>query len=104
MKIVREKLLFALPTSRFCMSIPYFVADITYAAGTIRQLTSRANITGKSTYGYYFNEPFKPNPPNSLWSMQEWLKTSADHGDDLPFLFGAAWLRTGLETGQIWRG
>lgn len=66
---------------------------------------SRANLTDKSTYGYFFNENLITlSSLNPMWTMPDWLKRSADHGDELFFLFGAAWLRTGLEKGQIWAG
>ena len=33
--------------------------------------------------------------PNPLWTVPDWLKVKADHGDELPFVFGATYFKTG---------
>jgi len=56
-----------------------------------------------ATYAYYFTEEFKPDPPNPLWSMPDWLKTSADHGDEIPFMFGCTLIKKDMEKNDIWK-
>ena len=45
----------------------------------------------KPTYGYYFTEPIEFR--NALWQNPGWSKTIADHGDELPFVFGGAFYK-----------
>jgi len=56
-----------------------------------------------ATYAYYFTEEYKPDPPNPLWSMPDWLKTSADHADELPFMFGGPLIKKDMEKNDIWK-
>jgi len=45
----------------------------------------------------------KPDPPNLAWSMPDWLKTSADHMDEIPFVFGGPLIRRDMEKNNTWQ-
>jgi len=38
-----------------------------------------------------------------MWPKPDWLKTSADHADELPFLFGGPLIREDLEKNGMWK-
>jgi len=61
---------------------------------TLHQLEQHSS-SDKSTYGYLFTENYQPDPPNPLWTVPDWLKTQADHGDELAFVFGATLFKSG---------
>ena len=57
----------------------------------------------KSTYGYYFTENYWPDPPNPAWTAPRWLKTKADHSDELAFVFGGTFIKTGkVKLDKLW--
>ncbi|KAF6027323.1 CES5A [Bugula neritina] len=56
-----------------------------------------------ATYAYYFTEEYKPDPPNLAWSMPDWLKISADHMDEIPFVFGGSLIRRDMEKNNTWQ-
>ena len=62
---------------------------------TLYQLEQHSSSENTSTYGYYFTENYQPDPPNPLWTLPDWLKTGADHGDEVYFVFGATFFKTG---------
>lgn len=73
----------------------YFNADV------VRQLHQHSSST-KSTYAYYFTERYDFTTDNPFLFLPNWLKRSAAHYDDIPFLFGAAFLEE--ESSPIWKG
>ena len=64
----------------------------------MRQLSVHSK-SSKSTYAYYFTENFKA-PSFIPIQTPEWLETSGDHGDEIPFVFGSAY---GNER-NLWNG
>ena len=58
----------------------------------LAQLKVHGDASQKSTYAYYFTEQFKLDPP--VFPVPNWIvNNSADHGDDLPFVFGGVYLK-----------
>ena len=53
------------------------------------------------TYAYYFTEVFDPTV--ALLPVPEFIKSSANHGDDLPFVFGAPFMSDDGEP-ELWKG
>ena len=60
---------------------------MSFNADSVRQLSAHSDGS-KATYAYYFTENFMPAAP--IWPLTpSWIKTTANHGDDLPFVFGS---------------
>lgn len=79
--------------------ISFIVGEFLYDVGALETLL--AHSTGnKSTYAYYFGEMYEPQ--TQFIQIPGWLRRSADHTQELPFLFGAAFLED--ETDGIWIG
>ena len=57
----------------------------------------------KSTYAYYFNESIKSPPEHSLWPKPDWAESTADHADEMLFMFGPAFLWED-EQASLWAG
>lgn len=72
-----------------------------YDAAAVRNLEEHST-SNKSTYAYYFTERYYPNTDVEFFNIPEWLKRSADHTQELPFLFGSAFLAD--ETDYTWSG
>ena len=71
----------------FCLRTGHFSFD----ADSLAQLKVQSESTQKSTYAYYFTEQFKPDPP--FYPFPEWIvNNSAEHADDLPFVFGGFYI------------
>ena len=63
-----------------------------FDADLLAQLKVHGDASQKSTYAYYFTEQFKLDPP--VFPVPNWIvNNSADHGDDLPFVFGGVYLK-----------
>ena len=54
------------------------------------QLLSSHSRGDKSTYGYQFLPYATQSIEDRLWYIPEKLKNSADHGDEVSYIFGAA--------------
>lgn len=65
----------------------------------VQELHMHSKQDSKSTYAYYFNELYEA-PAGLLSAAPAWLKKSADHADELPFVFGMAY----VEEPEIWKG
>jgi len=66
--------------------------DISLGAGGVNQLIEHGKSMKRSTYAYYLTEEFTPPieySPQPAWAP----KRRADHGDDLPFVFGGVYLK-----------
>ena len=69
---------------------------------TVYQLEQHS-ASDKSTYGYYFTENYWPDPSNPAWTAPRWLKTKADHSDELAFVFGGTFIKTGkVKLDKLW--
>ncbi|XP_067929874.1 bile salt-activated lipase-like isoform X2 [Watersipora subatra] len=77
-----------------------FLGEQFFNADTANQLEQHS-VSDKATYGYYFTELH--NVENPLWQLQDWLKRGADHGDELPLLFGAGNVAAEAAKGGIWK-
>ena len=52
----------------------------------VRQLRAHSS-SSKTTYAYYFTEDY--TPAVQIWpALPSWIKKSAFHGDELPYVFG----------------
>ena len=56
----------------------------------------------KPTYAYYYTQPSKN--PSTLWSVPDWLRTTADHGDEITFVFGYPLYIPEMKRNKIWDG
>lgn len=54
------------------------------------QLLSSHSRGDKSSYGYQFVPYVTPSIEDLIWYVPEKLKNSADHGDEVNYVFGAA--------------
>lgn len=69
---------------------------------TVYQLEQHSS-SKKSTYAYYFTENYKSDSPKLVWSLPDWLKTGADHGDEVPFVFGTTYFKSGkVRKDELW--
>ena len=71
---------------------------MSFNADSVRQLSLRSDDS-KPTYAYYFTENFK-TPAFIPMQVPDWADTSADHGDEIPFVFGSVY---GNER-NLWNG
>ena len=55
----------------------------------IRQLRYHSK-TPNATYAYYFTNLYNAPKGDAWWYLPPWVKTSADHGDEIPFVWGFA--------------
>ena len=70
-------------------SLTLNLGEVSSGANTIRQLTKHSEGGDQhSTYGYYFTEEYHAEENYSFWTVPDWAKNSADHSDDLIFMFG----------------
>lgn len=68
-----------------------FLGHLNFDADSLNQLKVHSEATQKTTYAYYFTEQFKPDPAFFLYPS--WiLNNSAEHADDLPFVFGGYYI------------
>lgn len=63
-----------------------------FSAEMWRLMLAHAKGSSKKTFGYLFNELFHIPVANRLWPSVDWIKTSADHFDEVPYVFGAPFL------------
>ena len=54
----------------------------------IRQLKAHSRLKNTTTYAYYFSN-LRHSSESGLFDYPKWAKLSADHGDELPFVWGA---------------
>ena len=73
----------------------YPTGETLFNFDTLNQLEQHSASEQTSTYGYYYTENYVSDIPNPLWTVPDWLKVKADHGDELPFVFGATYFKTG---------
>ena len=66
----------------------------------VNNIEQQSTSSDSSTYAYYFTEPYKPAEP--LWPAPNWLKYSANHGDDLPFVFGSPYINEDGASSDLW--
>lgn len=68
----------------------YFVetGEISFNADSVRQLRAHSQ-SDKSTYAYYFTNLYHAPPQSGWWDAPVWLKKSADHADEIAFVWGA---------------
>ena len=67
----------------------FILGELAINSDSVRQLQAHSN-TSRSTYAYYFTENYKL--PTPLWpAMPSWIKKSAAHLDELPFVFGTVY-------------
>ena len=69
-----------------------------FNADSVRQLSIHSS-NPSSTYAYYFTENVR-DPAFIPRQVPDWLETSADHGDEIPFVFGSVY---GNER-NLWNG
>jgi len=88
--------------------LPFFVILASCHVGeekivesNVRQLEQHS-FDEKSTYAYYFTEKHKTTPPASLWTLPDWLKVSADHGDEVAFVFGGSYIKEAAKINPFW--
>ena len=62
-----------------------FAGETQFNADAIRQLQVHS-VTDNSTYAYQFSNLFHSD--NGFLNYPSWAKTSADHGEELPFVWG----------------
>ena len=60
------------------------------------------SLSSKPTYAYYFTERVSIDPKLKIFHRPEWAKTSADHAEDLFYVFGASFLKS--EEPTMWQG
>jgi len=77
------------------------VGDEKIVESNVRQLEQHS-AGEKPTYAYYFTEKHKTNPLASLWTLPDWLKVSADHGDEVAFVFGGSLIKEAAKTDPLW--
>ncbi|KAF6023162.1 ces3 [Bugula neritina] len=78
-----------------------FFGDEKIVESNVRQLEQHS-AGEKPTYAYYFTEKHKTNPLASLWTLPDWLKVSADHGDEVAFVFGGSLIKEAAKTDPLW--
>ncbi|KAF6017038.1 CES2 [Bugula neritina] len=78
------------------------IGDEKIVESNVRQLEQHS-AGEKPTYAYYFTEKHKTNPLASLWTLPDWLKVSADHGDEVAFVFGGSLIKEAAKTDPLWR-
>ena len=77
------------------------IADISLGAGGVNQLIAHGKSKKRSTYAYFLTEEF--TPPIEFSTQPDWApKRRADHGDDLPFVFGGVYLKEHFQ-GEVLR-
>lgn len=60
--------------------------ELAFNVDSVRELSIHSS-SSRSTYAFQFSENYQA--PISLWPMApSWVKVTASHGDELPFLFG----------------
>ena len=64
-----------------------FAGEFEFNADSIRQLQAHS-LTDNVTYAYQFSNLFHA-PGAGFLDYPSWAKTSADHGDEVPFVWGA---------------
>ena len=67
---------------------PIFSGEIAFNTDIIRQLRAQSQ-TNRKAYAYYFTNLIQYPPFVKPWYFPAWLKRSADHTDEVPFVFGA---------------
>ena len=67
----------------------------------INNLKQHSTSEATVTYAYYFTEVF--DPALVLVPIPDYLRSSANHGDDLPFVFGAPFMSDDGES-ELWKG
>ena len=82
-----------------------FAGEIVFNMDTVKQLEQHST-SNKATFAYYFTEFYKTVTMNPLWCMPGWLKTKADHADELPFVFGVGTIvkELGNKKDSVWKG
>ena len=83
------------------MSNNTLTGEANYDVDIVKQLREHSS-GNKATYAYYFTERYDLITVNPMFNSPSWLKVSATHVDELPFLFGAAFLKE--ESSPIWEG
>jgi len=93
---------------KFVQQLPFLVITTSCHVGeeniverSVRQLEQHS-ASEKPTYAYYFTEKHKTTPPASLWTIPDWLKVSADHGDEVAFVFGGSLIKEAAKTDPLW--
>lgn len=74
---------------------------LTFDADIINNLQQHSSSEDTVTYAYYFTELFVPG--KDILPVPEFLVSSANHGYDLPFVFGAPFMSDEGEP-ELWRG
>lgn len=75
--------LYVLPIFSFSISS----GELNFNEDQVRLLTAHSSGE-KSTYGYQFMPYVSPPKENLMWHVPEKLKTTSDHADELPYVFG----------------
>jgi len=77
-----------------------FMSALTFDADIINNLQQHSSSEDTVTYAYYFTELFVPG--KDIMPVPEFLVSSANHGYDLPFVFGAPFMSDEGEP-ELWR-
>jgi len=80
----------------------YFLGEQIFDERGLEKLQQHS-LGNTSTYAYYFTQKYTPDPPNPMGTPPDWLKSSADHGDELPFVFGGPLIRESVAKNDIWK-
>jgi len=80
----------------------YFLGEQIFDERGLEKLQQHS-LGKTSTYAYYFTQKYTPDPPNPMGTPPDWLKSSADHGDELPFMFGGPLIRESVANNDIWK-
>ena len=51
-------------------------------------------MTPNNTYAYYFTNLYDVKPQYAWWPMPNWAKKSADHPDEIAFVWGTVLARS----------
>ena len=65
-----------------------FSGEIAFNTDIIRQLRAHSQ-TNRKAFAYYFTNLIQYPPFVKPWYFPAWIKRSADHTDEVPFVFGA---------------
>jgi len=67
--------------------LSYMYGEMSFNIDCTRELRAHSS-SSKSTYAYYFTELYDAPEAVKGWAVPNGLKVSADHADEIPFVFG----------------
>lgn len=67
--------------------LSYMYGEMSFNVDCTRKLRAHTS-SSKSTYAYYFTELYDAPEAVKGWELPDGLKVSADHADEIPFVFG----------------